>query len=248
MMLTSTPNQASSFINVSDGHRTLNTKLIARKADIIRSSSSKGRNRPRSLEAVATQEVITKLGPYDVLNGRCAASFNNIGNRRFRMTISINLQRYMDAPTRQAKSKVIKSVVQVLKNEVGARFLKKSIDGRGYVELSDKKFREKVGHALRDTAVLLDPSMATPLSSAKQSAKKTKETVVKKSDIVPADVISKPDESFLILTEQTEVMGEDDIISDNHENVWPSFTRSDSLIKPFDDDVVLFSGLAVDWD
>ena len=112
--------------------------------------------------------LIDELGPYDILCGRSGTSFNNVGNRRFRVTISINLQRYIDAPSRQDKGKVIKSVVRMLKDEVGARFLKKTKNG--YVEMGEKKMREKVGHALRDMAVQLEGG--TPVSHL--YAKKTK--------------------------------------------------------------------------
>ena len=94
---------------------------------------------------------IKTLGPYDILCGRTSTAFNNIGNRRFRMTISFNLKRYLDAPTRSEKSVVIWSIVKLLREDVGARFLKTTKNG--YVELSEKKMREKVGHALRDMAM-----------------------------------------------------------------------------------------------
>ena len=93
------------------------------------------------------------LGPYDILCGRCKTSFNNIGNRRFRVTISLNLQRYLEADTKQKKTKLIISIAQELKYNVGARFLKKNRMGNGYIELSEKQAREKIGHALRDYAV-----------------------------------------------------------------------------------------------
>ena len=34
------------------------------------------------------------LGPYDVICGRGKLSFNNIGNRRFRMIIGMNVSKY----------------------------------------------------------------------------------------------------------------------------------------------------------
>ena len=98
-----------------------------------------------------TPSKIKTLGPYDILCGRSSTAFNNIGNRRFRMTISFNLKRYLDAPTRSDKSVVIWNIVKLLKEDVGARFLKTTKNG--YVELSEKKMREKVGHALRDMAM-----------------------------------------------------------------------------------------------
>lgn len=55
------------------------------------------------------------VGPYDVLCGRHRLSFNNIGNRRFRVTISLFLDRYMEAPTRQEKSLIVLTVAATVK-------------------------------------------------------------------------------------------------------------------------------------
>jgi hypothetical protein len=90
------------------------------------------------------------LGTFDVICGRCSTAFNNIGNQRFRATISKNVQRYIDAPTRAHKSKVILSVTELLQNDLGARFFK--FKKGNYVELDNKTILEKVGHALRDMA------------------------------------------------------------------------------------------------
>jgi hypothetical protein len=64
------------------------------------------------------------IRPYDVLCGRDKAVFNSIGNRRFRVSISINVPRYELARTKAQKATVILFVCNILRNEVGARFLK----------------------------------------------------------------------------------------------------------------------------
>jgi hypothetical protein len=92
------------------------------------------------------------LGPHDVICGRCSAAYNNVGNRRFRVTIFLNIQRYMDAPTRPKKGEVISSVVKIFQNDIGAKFFKYTKDKK-FVEINDKLVRQKVGHALRDMAV-----------------------------------------------------------------------------------------------
>ena len=74
------------------------------------------------------------LGPYDILCGRSKACFNNIGNRRFLVIVSLNLQRYLNANTKHAKTKLIISIAREL-YDIGARFLKKNEMGRGYIEL-----------------------------------------------------------------------------------------------------------------
>lgn len=94
---------------------------------------------------------INKIGPYDIICGRNNGAHNWVGNRRFRVTIMMHLKRYTAAPTREEKTHVIKSVIDLLmdKNGVGARFIKKVGDGT-YERLKDKQIREKVGHAFRD--------------------------------------------------------------------------------------------------
>lgn len=102
-------------------------------------------------------ECIEEVGPYDIICGRNNGAHNWVGNRRFRVTIMMNLKRYTDAPNRDEKTKVIKSVIELLQNTEGAnaRFIKKVGEGE-YVRLKDKQIREKVGHAFRDMMSLAE--------------------------------------------------------------------------------------------
>lgn len=95
---------------------------------------------------------IESLGPWDILCGRSRRAFFHTGNRRFRVTISLNYRRYMEARNRGEKTAVTMRVINVLKNEVGARFLKEVNGGEYYVELSPDAVKEKITHALRDAA------------------------------------------------------------------------------------------------
>lgn len=99
-------------------------------------------------------EHIEKIGPYDIICGRNNGAHNWVGNRRFRITIMMHLKQYTDAPSREERTHVIKSVIELLnKDEVGARFIKKVGVGK-YERLKDKQIREKVGHAFRDMMTL----------------------------------------------------------------------------------------------
>ena len=104
-----------------------------------------------NVDAYENSKERVTVGPYDILCGRNSTAFNNIGNRRFRVTIALNLKRYMEAKTRRDKTEVIISVLKLLREDVGARFLKRK--GDKLVELSDARAREKVGHALRDLSI-----------------------------------------------------------------------------------------------
>jgi hypothetical protein len=108
---------------------------------------------------------LSGIGLYDVLCGRHKLAFNNIGNRRFRVTISLSLERYLSSPRRQDKTQVVFSIVKLIK-ENGGRFLKWKKDR--WVEIEEKQAREKVGHALRDMASSRDV-LASSLSAKKEN-------------------------------------------------------------------------------
>eukprot|EP00537_Pseudo-nitzschia_pungens_P010172 CAMPEP_0172383682 /NCGR_PEP_ID=MMETSP1061-20121228/1531_1 /TAXON_ID=37318 /ORGANISM="Pseudo-nitzschia pungens, Strain cf. pungens" /LENGTH=409 /DNA_ID=CAMNT_0013112009 /DNA_START=159 /DNA_END=1385 /DNA_ORIENTATION=+ len=165
-----TPNSvASAMVSSGNGRFHNNTSstsssIIDCAAAIVKSNAM--RNGNHGISDGDGTEVI-QPGPYDVVCGRNSGAYNYIGNRRFRVTIEMNLQRYIDSPTREDKTNVIKSIVWMLHNDVGARFLKKeitktskhkrSIGKKGtprFTIMTDKQAREKVGHALRDLVIL----------------------------------------------------------------------------------------------
>lgn len=112
------------------------------QADVVASDSSSSNG----------LTIVASVGMYDVLCGRDKEAFNNIGNRRFRVTVSLTLDRYNQALSRKEKSCVIKSVAALVKGN-GGRFLQKQKGIQGWVQLNEKQTHEKVGHALRDMAM-----------------------------------------------------------------------------------------------
>jgi hypothetical protein len=92
---------------------------------------------------------ILEIGKYDVLCGRHRAAFNNIGNRRFRITVALVLDRYMSASTRRDKTAVIKSVTMLVQQN-GGHFLK--FQHGKWMELEQDQAHKKVAHAMRDAA------------------------------------------------------------------------------------------------
>lgn len=91
------------------------------------------------------------LRPYDIIVGRGRKHESNTGNARFRVTIRLNLKQYIEAPTRQDKTIVILSTYHMLRDDIGARFVKCTEDGR-YVDCDEQEARDKVAHAFRDLA------------------------------------------------------------------------------------------------
>jgi hypothetical protein len=124
---------------------------VKEKHQLLRSSGFQTETQRMLMKQRTEKQVATLLNPYDVICGRSSTAFQNVGNKRFRVTMALNLQRYMGARSRKDKTVVILSIVRTMQEDVGARFLK--LTKNGYVELDDKATKEKVGHALRDLAL-----------------------------------------------------------------------------------------------
>jgi hypothetical protein len=94
----------------------------------------------------------SELSSYDVICGRGKGCSNWVGNRRFRVMIAMYKERYLQAPTRIAKSAVLENIFQTVQaSSPPTRFVRKdqASTGRWY-EIRDDEARNKVGHAMRD--------------------------------------------------------------------------------------------------
>jgi hypothetical protein len=97
-------------------------------------------------------DIILYPSDVDVIFGRERPIFEHPGNRRFRVTIAMNVKRYESSKTRQGKSKIVQEVYSSMREE-GIRFLKPCATGiviAGYYEVDDQVARNKVAHAIRD--------------------------------------------------------------------------------------------------
>lgn len=104
---------------------------------------------------------LDELGRYDIICGRHIAAYNNVGNRRFIVTVSLALGRYTCALTRLDKTAVIKSIVDTVRG-VGGHFLIRR-DG-AWIELTASQAHDKIRHTLRDMLgdTLRSPSNTFP--------------------------------------------------------------------------------------
>ena len=94
---------------------------------------------------------------YDVLCYRGRESFNNIGNRRFRLLISSNISCYLSCKGRCERGRMNVSLTEELCGigttpGPGMRFFKRGRNNGELIQLDFKQCREKVAHALRDAA------------------------------------------------------------------------------------------------
>lgn len=80
-------------------------------------------------------------GDWDVCCGRGKRNWNHRGNVRFRNLVQSNVQRYMDSPTRNAKTQVVVSIVDFVRDK-GGHFLKQDKSGKWY-DIGDADARDK---------------------------------------------------------------------------------------------------------
>lgn len=105
---------------------------------------------------------------YDVICGRGKSRHEHIGNRRFRVTIEMNVATYMKAACRVDKSLVVDSIFDQIK-ATGPGFVKIDPQTGRWVALGDESSREKIGHAIRDAV-----QRASSVNSKRADRKRTK--------------------------------------------------------------------------
>ena len=142
---------------------------------IITTIAREGATKTATATATATTNksiIISMLGPYDVLCGRDKQSFNNVGNCRFRVLVTLNLPKYLKCGSKFERSNMIGAFTKELLQSI--RFFKRTkegdsddIDDVALAEpLDEKQSRSKVAHALRDYASKYRARKARKMSTA----------------------------------------------------------------------------------
>lgn len=141
----------------------------------------------------------SRLGPYDILCGRTSHAYNNVGNRRFRVTLRMYLLRYQRLRSRADRKIFIFYLTRLFREEIGFRFLKQ--EAGDFHDIGEVETRKKIGHAL------LDQTVKHPIhkvATAKTTATATSTTTVVSSCSPPAllrkvtaDVKKRPLRSIL---------------------------------------------------
>ena len=86
---------------------------------------------------------------HDVLCGRGGATNSHTGNVEYRSLVQGHQDGYLHA-AKSEKKEIARSIVATIRSR-GGRFLRKCTDGRvGWLEIGDKKAREKTSQALRE--------------------------------------------------------------------------------------------------
>lgn len=105
-------------------------------------------NREHATSSNSEAIPLHMIGPYDIICGRSSDAYNNIGNRRFRITVRMYQKRYQDLDGRGQRKDFINDLTKIIRNDIGFRFLKEK-DGE-YFDIGDVEARKKIGHALLD--------------------------------------------------------------------------------------------------
>ena len=153
-------NDTSSFHNNNNNEDDDVPPELIPSTILVRTKSSTSSQRRKQDSASSSAPAVSEMSrleltEYDILCGRNKLAFNHVGNRRFRVTISLFLNQYFQKPGRTDRSILILRILDTI-NKAGGHFLKEeNVKGSStsyWVELSEKEKRNKIGHALRDAA------------------------------------------------------------------------------------------------
>lgn len=140
-------------------------------------------------------------GDNHIICGKGTDVFNHIGNQRFRLTIAINIERYLTAPDRPSKSIVL---ADILHSFGGSNFVRKDAVTSRWVGLDEAAARDKVCQAIRVMSTKVHPvirSLHPGVPTQRQrlsvaSAAKTKSRMLGATITVPSQPglpsLSKP--------------------------------------------------------
>jgi hypothetical protein len=169
---------------------------------------------PQSLKEIALSSSIsaakTKLpdtfapNSYTVLCGRGKDHYNWVGNRRFRVIVNMNLERYSCARTKAEKTRIVMDVVELI-HESGGTFAKRHVNGEWY-DIGYDAAREKVGALFRD-ALQKKHCIRAGRSSSPTSSSPSASSSRPGSPIVPA----RPEPMFHNDDGETDALSDDDL-------------------------------------
>jgi hypothetical protein len=129
------------MIRMDEDFFTCATRDIADLAKNVRATSSCDEMKPLPANF--------EPAPMDVICARGKQAHSHPGNRRFRLRVSMNLERYSKATTKLDKSLIVSSIVEAVRQaSPEGGFIKRQ--GGCWFEVGDHVAREKVGQSFRD--------------------------------------------------------------------------------------------------
>lgn len=112
---------------------------------------------------------------YDVICGRNKNAQVHVGNKRFRVTCKIYLQRYKNAKNSFEKTLIFMEIVGVFReNSQRGGFVSYDENRNRWIEVGDTIAREKVGQYLRQLVLKEDPKKYEEVKARKNSIRREK--------------------------------------------------------------------------
>ena len=89
-------------------------------------------------------------GPYDVICGRGQQTYNHAGNKYFRALVEKSAEHYSQAANRAERSLIVSKIIDIVRSQAEAGFVKQESSNGQWVEVGDLLAREKIGQMLRN--------------------------------------------------------------------------------------------------
>lgn len=122
---------------------------------------------------------------FDVICGKGKTAYEHVGNRRFRVTIEINLPAYREATSKLEKSMIVMSVVDMVRSiSPNGGFIKQDHKTGRWYQITDHMCREKVGQTLREALIQQDPDKRAK-KRVKRAIRRKKRTQSRESSSSP---------------------------------------------------------------
>ncbi|CAB9524535.1 Nitrilase family, member 2 [Seminavis robusta] len=126
--------------------------LMSLMSSAVKPNTSKPKRKRKPVPPKVLTPLPVDFQPTDftVLCGKGNDNYNAPGNRRFRVTISMFTEEYINATDRQEKSDLVLRVMDLVRQASPVGAFVKCVKGRWY-EVDERTAREKVGAYFRDT-------------------------------------------------------------------------------------------------
>jgi len=112
-------------------------------------TSGKRKRRPNPPKKATPLPEDFEPSEYSVLCGQGSENYNATGNRRFRITAAMFVEKYIDAKDRHEKSEIVREVLKIIQAACPVGSFVTQKNGRWY-SVDERSAREKIGAYFRD--------------------------------------------------------------------------------------------------
>lgn len=116
---------------------------------------------------------------WSVICGRGKECYTHIGNRRLRVLVDANLDRYAETKSKIQKTLIVSSIIDSVREAAVGGFVKRDAV-LGWVEVGDDAAREKVGQLLREAMTRRNPAKLEARKERRRARAKRNTSVLSK--------------------------------------------------------------------